>query len=667
MKRANYRSLIVTLIISLLMSAYAFADTLIVVENPVADTTLYETTPTLGDGVVVYTARELLNNGFYDQGDIYYQPLDNAGAPVGPSVQVTSDLTDDKLNDVSGDYIVYTSYDTVDTYSGQIMLYEISTGLVQPIGDALVIQEPRIHGGVVVWVQGAIGASEVMKYELAWLGTATAPVSLTGPIPPTSNVDIGDRFVVWVEQEVMGDTDIGAYDLVNDFRIKLTDTAAIDERHPSTSGDWIVWEAQDHGATTKRIEAANLETGDYRIVHDDGSVGARPSIHGDLIAYESNSEGNYDIFIYRISTRETFAVTMDPDDQYLNDVFSDFVAYVDIRNSDEDVWVAALTFVPPDPCAGAGGDTDGDGVCDEDDNCPDDANADQSDVDDDGIGDACDDDNEDIVPPDLTLPVDMTVEASGPSGAIATITATATDNVDPSPVVVCSPASGSTFPLGATTVICTATDSSGNTATGSFVITVQDTTPPDITCPADVSVLLNTPLPNSTIDAFLSGVSATDLVDQDVAIVNSALPSLTAPGDFPITFTATDDYANESSCAANISVNYEFSGFLPPVSLGKPLKLGRTLPVKFQLTDAVGDYVSTTVATIVLQKLSNNTPIGDPLEPESTSGADVGNTFRYADNQYIYNLSTKGLSSGTWQIKVILDDGTTHTIMISFK
>src|SRR5262249_31276993 len=36
-----------------------------------------------------------------------------------------------------------------------------------------------------------------------------------------------------------------------------------------------------------------------------------------------------------------------------------------------------------------------------------------------------------------------------------------------------TPASGSTFPLGTTTVNCTATDAAGNTATCSFTVTVQ--------------------------------------------------------------------------------------------------------------------------------------------------------------------------------------------------
>ena len=43
-----------------------------------------------------------------------------------------------------------------------------------------------------------------------------------------------------------------------------------------------------------------------------------------------------------------------------------------------------------DDCAGKGGDTDGDGICDNDDNCPLVANPNQEDSDNDGVGDVCD-------------------------------------------------------------------------------------------------------------------------------------------------------------------------------------------------------------------------------------------------------------------------------------
>jgi len=79
----------------------------------------------------------------------------------------------------------------------------------------------------------------------------------------------------------------------------------------------------------------------------------------------------------------------------------------------------------------------------------------------------------DTTPPVLSLPSDITAQATGPSGAVVTFSATAEDAVDGVVPVVCIPASGSTFPLGTTKVDCSATDTSGNKATGSFKVTVN--------------------------------------------------------------------------------------------------------------------------------------------------------------------------------------------------
>ncbi|MFN6117066.1 MAG: HYR domain-containing protein, partial [Flavobacteriales bacterium] len=50
------------------------------------------------------------------------------------------------------------------------------------------------------------------------------------------------------------------------------------------------------------------------------------------------------------------------------------------------------------------------------------------------------------------------------------------------------PASGSSFPIGITTIVYTATDAGGNTSTCSFTVTVTDNLVPSISCPADISV-----------------------------------------------------------------------------------------------------------------------------------------------------------------------------------
>ena len=69
---------------------------------------------------------------------------------------------------------------------------------------------------------------------------------------------------------------------------------------------------------------------------------------------------------------------------------------------------------------------------------------------------------------------------AGMCSAVVTFTApTATDNCSVSSVV-CTPASGSTFAAGTTTVNCVATDSHGNTASTSFTVTVNDTEAPVI-------------------------------------------------------------------------------------------------------------------------------------------------------------------------------------------
>ena len=69
---------------------------------------------------------------------------------------------------------------------------------------------------------------------------------------------------------------------------------------------------------------------------------------------------------------------------------------------------------------------------------------------------------EDATPPVITVPEDMVVEATSEQGAVVTYAVTAQDDRDGTVPVECTPESGSTFPIGVTTVECTATDTAGN-------------------------------------------------------------------------------------------------------------------------------------------------------------------------------------------------------------
>src|SRR4030095_926566 len=76
-----------------------------------------------------------------------------------------------------------------------------------------------------------------------------------------------------------------------------------------------------------------------------------------------------------------------------------------------------------------------------------------------------------------------------------TFTVTATNNCDGTNVtIVCAPPSGSTFNVGTNTVTCIATDSSTNTNSCSFLITVRDMDPPNIICPGNLVLTAGTNL-----------------------------------------------------------------------------------------------------------------------------------------------------------------------------
>lgn len=79
----------------------------------------------------------------------------------------------------------------------------------------------------------------------------------------------------------------------------------------------------------------------------------------------------------------------------------------------------------------------------------------------------------DTTAPAVTVPAGITLDATSPAGAVVVYAASATDLVDGAVPVSCSKTSGTTFPIGVTTVTCTASDAAGNTASGTFQVLVQ--------------------------------------------------------------------------------------------------------------------------------------------------------------------------------------------------
>lgn len=148
-------------------------------------------------------------------------------------------------------------------------------------------------------------------------------------------------------------------------------------------------------------------------------------------------------------------------------------------------------------------------------------------------------------PPTIVCPDNIVAECDG--GTAVTYTVTATDPEDGNLPVTCTPPSGSNFPLGTTTVVCSATDSDQATARCTFTVTVRDTRPPTITCPDDMIVPAGTPATFAP--------TASDACDSTPTVTcTPASGSTLPPGAHTVNCTATDDSQNSASCSFTITV-----------------------------------------------------------------------------------------------------------------
>jgi hypothetical protein len=265
----------------------------------------------------------------------------------------------------------------------------------------------------------------------------------------------------------------------------------------------------------------------------------------------------------------------------------------------------------------------------------------------------------DTTAPTLTLPANITTEAAGPSGATVSYTATASDVVDGALAPSCTPASGSTFAIGTTTVTCSSTDAHGNKATGTFTVTVRDTTKPTLQLPASINVTATGA--NGAPASYPA--SATDIVDGSVPVSCSPVSgSVFSPGAHTVGCNATDSHGNTGTGQFVVTVSFDISGgLLSPVNPNalNTVKGGSTVPLKWQVRTPGGDFITSTsiVSSFVLTQVSCSALSTAIDEVDFTTTGGTALRYDSTANQFIQNWQTPKKAGACYRVDIAFVGG----------
>ncbi|TXF90121.1 HYR domain-containing protein [Neolewinella aurantiaca] len=268
----------------------------------------------------------------------------------------------------------------------------------------------------------------------------------------------------------------------------------------------------------------------------------------------------------------------------------------------------------------------------------------------------------DTIPPMITCPADDVISVDGncqillpdyrPNAGLA-------DNCsEPGDIVVMTqrplagtPLSGDGLTLEVTLI---ATDESGNQDSCTMMVTLEDSTDPMITCPADQELTADGNCQQSIPDYTGEATASSACEQSNITITQMPLPGTTISGHLAtetITLTATDGSGNSVSCSFEVTL---FDRTPPTI----PVCQNDTLGVLTAACDyTVPDYWDIGPATAQ----DNCRPTG------TTSTSATGNQIVYTQTPPPGSVLTPPLGGGGLTITLTADDGNGNTVSCDFE
>ena len=257
--------------------------------------------------------------------------------------QVTFGGDAQRLEDIDGDTVVYTSFGTnVDIYS-----YNLTTNVTTRVTSHDLDQEdPAISGHRIVWEDfrnGAVNGDIYVGSLLGPPGTETA-VASTGfaEITPA----ISGSLVAWQEANTQ---DVLAKDLVTNVAYAVAVSATQQAGSPDVDAGRVAYTART-GFSNWDVFVYDVATGTTRQITTSTADQTNPKISGNLVVWRDNRNGaaTFDLYGFDLTSGTEFVVANDPNhDEQLHDIDGGDIAFTDNRTGNYDVYVKRIVVVTP--------------------------------------------------------------------------------------------------------------------------------------------------------------------------------------------------------------------------------------------------------------------------------------------------------------------------------
>jgi len=212
-------------------------------------------------------------------------------------------------------------------------------------------QSPAIHGNTVVWQDGAEGDYNIFGADI------TDPNNPAEFVIAAFDYDqqrpaIYRNTVVW-QDSYYGDQDIFAADIW--MRNKPAELGVsleeFDQQKPAIWGDTVVW--ADNYFGDMDIYAADLSPALNAGISDPNEPNAfnitpneaeqtNPDIDGNIVVWQDNRNGDWDIYGYNLTSRQEFQITDNPYDQTNPAVSGHTVVWEDSRDGNSQIYAIVL-------------------------------------------------------------------------------------------------------------------------------------------------------------------------------------------------------------------------------------------------------------------------------------------------------------------------------------